>query len=418
MNDLYLKYLSRLRDDYTICVKMEFLHPDNTVAFEITEDVILNGSTINVVYQNGQRRSASINVDNWANTYDFNINKVWFGQAIKISAGVYLKDGTPYYFPQGVYYINNPSEVFNPGNRTTTFNLVDKWSYLDGTLFGGYSGIYKLLAKNNLFTAIEQLLLTDRGNGMPLDSVPPLLSSYYLNKVVTIDGVDYPVLDCPYDDKITGNYANVLNSIGTMLVANMGYDANGQLRVESANIDVIQDNMRQILWEFSTNEREFIGMTDNPQPGKMYNNIVVTGGTLMGHIAYGEATNNDPSSPTNVSIIGKKTYVEERAKYYADSQCQELADTLLNQYKNLSSTVTIQSVPMFHLQERSLVTVYREGKDFSPVPYLINGWTLPIGNGVMSINATKLNPARDFRFMEPTTTYHFLNGQQLNTLRL
>ena len=416
---MFKAYMDTLRTNFTPAVRIEFLQDDGSTAYEITEDAIDQGSTLNVNYQNGARRSASLIMDNWQDLYTYKINKVWFGQKIKIKAGVYLKDGTPALFNQGVFYVANPQDVFNPAQRTVTLQLTDKWSYLDGSLFGKIAGVYLLNVDDDLFVATQQLLLTDRGNGVPLDNIPPMLSDYYIGRYTTVAGQTHRVLDCPYTAKISGCYADVLNEIGTMLVATMGYDANGQLRVESINADIIPDNLRQILWQFSTDEPELFGVTETPQPTTMYNHIVITGGVLNGRIAKGIAINDDPSSPTNVSIVGYKTYPEERSKYYADSQCQELAEYYLNQYQNLSSTVNISCSPMYHFQENELVTIFREGKDDRVVPCLVSGWTLPIGLGQMQITAKRLNAARDFKTIEPTPfalplgSYYLGNGIRL-----
>lgn len=398
---MFKRYMETLRTNFTPAARIEFLQDDGSTAYEITEDAIDQGSTLNVTYQNGARRSASIIMDNWRDKYTYKINKVWFGKKIKLKAGVYLPDGTPALFNQGVFYVSNPQDVFNPAQRTVTMQLTDKWSYLDGSLFGKIPGVYLLNVDNDLFVALQQLLLTDRGNGVPLDNIPPMLSNYYIGRYTTVAGQTHRVLDCPYTAKISGSYADVLNEIGTMLVATMGYDANGQLRVESINADIIPDNLRQILWQFNTDEPELFGVTETPQPQTMYNHIVITGGVLNGRIAKGIAINDDPASPTNVSIVGYKTYPEERSKYYADSQCQELANYYLNQYQNLSSTVNISCSPMYHFTENQLVTIYREGKDDRVVPCLVSGWTLPIGLGQMQVTAKRLNAARDFKIVEP-----------------
>ena len=178
-----------------------------------------SGGTLNVTSRNGCRRTADITLDNWAGLYDYHVDKLFFGQQIRLSAGVYLDDGTPFYLPQGVFYVSNPSEVFEPAGRTTTLSLVDKWAFLDGTLFGKVPGVYILSAGDNLFQAARNLLLTDRGNGLPLDGVPPMLSADYTGRTVDIGGVGCPVLQCPYTARISTTYGGVLEEIATMLVA-------------------------------------------------------------------------------------------------------------------------------------------------------------------------------------------------------
>lgn len=368
------------------------MYPDGSVAHSIDDDVIQDGSTLNVSFQKiGSRRTATLVVDNWNRIYDLHPDKLWFGQQIKISMGVLLSDGTEYLLPQGVFYVSNPNEVYYPSERTTTLSLVDKWSALDGTVFGYFPDMYKLTVGNNLYTAISQLLLIDRGNGYPIDNIPPILSNQLLTKTYVDGATTYNYIDCPYTAKISGAYSDVLNEINTMLVSTMGYDAVGNLRVEPANAD-IEDAYRPVLWGLSTNDTEFLGMRTNSHPESLYNHVVITGGTQNGHVARGEATDEDPRSPTSVLRIGKKTAPpEDQSKYYADAQCQELADFRLKQYKKLSAEVTIECSPIYHLQENCLITILREGVDDGNIPYLVSSWSLPIGQtGTMSITASKV----------------------------
>ena len=214
----YQQYLDKLQRPHIAATKIEWLNDDGSVAFDITEDAIQSG-TLNVQYQSGIRATADILLDNWAQTYDINADKIWFGQQIKIYKGLYLDDGSPYYIPKGVFYVSNPDQVYSPSQRTTHLSLVDKWGYLDGTLFGHLDGIYQLNIGDDLFVALREILQKDRGNGIPYDSMAPMLSSYYIGRkdtvqrtkaVTNIDsqGNQYtttiveteqvPVIECPY----------------------------------------------------------------------------------------------------------------------------------------------------------------------------------------------------------------------------
>ena len=368
--------------------KVEFLNPDESTAFDISGDCIQDGSSISVHYQNGTRRSATLVVDNWDNIYDINLNKVWFGQKIRISAGIILPNGNEYTLPQGTFYVSNPEEVFNPSQHTTTFSLVDKWSFLDGSLFGNFAGVYQLVPNNNLFTALSQLLLVDRGNGEPLDRVPPILDSSYIGKTYTVSGTTYQYLNCPYTAKISGNYANVINEINTMLVSISGYDCRGRFVLENSNTDVT-DAQNAVQWDYATNPELLISVSRTPQLTEMYNHVIVTGGVLNGHIAKGEATNTDLSSPTNIYYVGKKTYVIEQSKYYADAQCLEMAKYELNKRKRLSTQVTVETMPIYHLQEHQIISLDLDSTTQSRQLYLVDGFELPLGQTEnMSITAS------------------------------
>ena len=82
----YQQYLAKLQRPHIAATKIEWLNDDGSVAFDITEDAIQSG-TLNVQYQSGIRATADIMLDNWAQTYDINADKIWFGQQIKIYKG-------------------------------------------------------------------------------------------------------------------------------------------------------------------------------------------------------------------------------------------------------------------------------------------------------------------------------------------
>ena len=91
---------------------MEFLYPDGSVAYSIDDDVIQDGSTLNVSFQKiGSRRTATLVVDNWNRIYDLHPDKLWFGQQIKISIGVLLSDGTEYLLHISLYATGLVNEV-------------------------------------------------------------------------------------------------------------------------------------------------------------------------------------------------------------------------------------------------------------------------------------------------------------------
>lgn len=385
------QYLQELKNDYTPITHIDFLYQDGSVAYRIDGDALQSGSTINVSQQTtGVRRTGTLVIDNWNDIYSLHPDKIWFGQQIRVSKGLYLSDGSEYLLPQGTFYISNPQSALSPNEKTNTLSLVDKWAYLDGTLFGNIPGTYILNVGDNLYTAISALLSIDRGNGTALDAISPLFSAEYIGLQYTVDSATYNYLDCPYTAKKKGTYADVLTEIATMLVGTIWYDSVGRLNV--ARLNSVADNLKPILWNFdgSESDRELVRVNISQHPEKVYNHVVVTGGVLNGRVAHGEAFIEDPWSALSVSRIGRKTApLDEQSKYFADEHCQSRAEYLLNQYSRMSEEASIECAPMFHLQEDCLVTIYQNSMQ---IPYLVNGWSLPLGNtGTMTINAVKLS---------------------------
>lgn len=168
------KYLEKVNNGSNQAIKVEWLNYDESVNFEFTNSLYDIDVVLNVNYQNGSRRTCTLTLNNDKNQFPINFNNIWFGQKFKLWMGVYLDDGTPYYYPQGVFYISNPEEVYNPTTKTVKINGVDKWAYLDGTLHGYLSGTYKTGIGTNLYDAIENLLLIathDEDNPSPISNL-------------------------------------------------------------------------------------------------------------------------------------------------------------------------------------------------------------------------------------------------------
>ena len=384
--------------------RLDFLQPDGSVAFMLDNDALnkragafIQEGSLSVNLQNGQRRKASVTLSNLDGEYDYQINKVWFGQQVRLMMGVLLPDGRPYYIPQGIFYLLDPEDVLKPGQRTVTYTLVDKAAYLDGTLFGNLDGIYEVALGEDIFTAITTILQFDKGNGEPIDNLAPIYTSYYDNKTVDLpDGTTVSVLETPYTyrcDNESGTYWEIIKEMATMLAAWIGYDSNGRLRITPSNED-LDDASKPVLWDFSQEDINFLGATYNVKASEVYNDVIVIGEALDDNPQpRGRATNTDIKSDTGQKVMGLRTKMMNATGYYADDQCQELAEWYLKRYTVLQKSVTIESGQLFHLEENALVTIKRTDKTGDPIEkHLITGYTLPIGQaGAMSINCTSIN---------------------------
>lgn len=399
------QYLSALKTDFTKIARLEFLNPNGTVAFVLDNNYknsrsgafIQNGS-LSVNLQNGARRSASVTLSNTNGEYDFNVNNLWFGTSVRLQMGLLLPDGSEYLVPQGVFYIKDPEEAFLPNQRTIKLDLVDKWAMLDGTLGGNLDGIYEVPVNSNIFEAIDGLLKDAQGNGFVFDNTPAVYTSYYNNMTQTLpDGSTASLVESPYTarfDSFGGSYADVILELNSMVAGWIGYDASGALRLEPSQDDIL-DISKPILWTFSPSEKQFLGATYSIKSTEVKNEIIRVGQALDdGYAQVGaKAQNFDPSSDTNINIIGRKVDRKEQSNYYTNDICASLAEFELKRNTILKKSVTIRSTQMFHLVENNLVVIRRIDKKGQPFErHLINGFTIPIGQtGEMTINATSVS---------------------------
>lgn len=416
--EAWAEYLKALKTDFVKLARLEFLQPDGSVAFALDNNpmnkrsgAFIQTGNITVNLQNGKRRMATVTLANLDGEFDYNVNKVWFGQQIRISEGLILSNGQEFYLPQGVFYIVNPSETVDPGKRTVTYTLEDKWSYLDGTLFGKLDGVYEVPINQNIFDAITSVLMLPRGNGYMVDNMPPIYTDYYNGQTTTLpDGSVISDVITPYTYRCEGDdgtYANIILEMNTMLAGWIGYDMTGRLRLDPSQDDIL-DSSKPIQWAFEPEGKQFLGTTYSIKNTEVYNDIIITGESLSeyGNVA-GRASNFDPASDTNINLIGRKTLRESAAGYYSEKLCQDLAVFKLKRQTVLQKSVSIKSTQIFHLQENQLVTIRRPDKDGSPVErHLVTGFSRPLAqSGMMTIEATSV---QDF----PTATITQLPGNE------
>lgn len=431
-NNKYLQYLLAVGKPFKKLTRLDFLQPDNSVAFSLGNSFVKRGymthydskafiqsGTLDVSLNNGQRRKASVTLSNLDSAFDYAVNKIWFGQRLRLEMGIVLPDGSDFYLPQGVFYIQNPQNVFKPNEKTITFPLVDKWTYLDGTLAGRLYEAYTI--KNtlnadgtsqynvNIFNAMRDLLqlskYTQLSTTDPLkmyDNVQPIFTTYYNSpdKVYNVNDSDGTITrtiqmtQLPYDiiEEGGSTIANVMLALNETIAGMIGYDQTGALRVEPSQED-ITDATKPILWNFTPQNSLLLGLNETIKNSEVFNDVFVIGEGSTGAEVWGRATNYDPSSDTNVNLIGLKTLRESKATFWNSKQCVDWAQWLLKRKTILQKSVSIQSSQLFHLIENRLITVKRTDKDGSPVErHLINSFSLPLGEtGEMTINATSIS---------------------------
>lgn len=423
MSDNYQQYLKEVAQPFQKIAKIDFLQPDNSVAFSLDSNhkrgymtkfdsrAFVQDGTLNVSLNNGQRRKATITLANLDKAFDFAVNNLWIGQKVRLSMGIKLSDGTDFYLPQMVGYISNPQAVIASGIDTVSFPLVDKWGALDGTLWGTLPNAHSVLAGDNIYSAIRALLKlskysykADTRSYVWLDNVLPVLTNYYDDKIysaATGDGSttsDVSMLTVPYDatEAMGSTVAKLILSLNTMLAGIIGYNAVGELTLEPSQQDV-SDTTKPVLWTFTPEQPQLIKISETTNTSDVYNNVIITGEGLSEQEVWGMASNYDPKSETNINLIGMRTLVESGAGYWNSQQCVALARWKLKRKCIVQKSINISSSQMFHLVENELIRVVRTDKPNAPVEtHLVNSFSLPIGEtGEMTINATSVNDIAD-----------------------
>jgi len=417
-------YLSALRSPFKKLAKLEFLQPDNSVAFTLDNNykrgytsrydsrAFVQAGSLSVSLQNGIRRKATVTLSNLDGAFDYSVNKIWFGKRVRLSMGMILPNGQEFYLPQGVFYITNPQKEVSGNLRQMTYSLVDKWAYLDGSLFGKLPFSFEVASGSNIFSSMRSVLKLSTKNLKSatndpfemVDSTEPVFTSYYDSlpsysyTYTTSSGNEVTrtvkPTQTPFQTIVEAgkNLSDIILDLNKGIVGIVGYDPTGAFRVEPSQDDIL-DVDKPILWNFTPENSELLGYVEVCKDTDVYNDIIIAGEGLNDEPVYGRATNYDPRSDTNVNLIGLKTHFERRADYNNAQQCIDYASWVLKRKTILQKSISIRSSQMFHLMENRLVSIKRTDKEGSPTEkHLIQSFTLPIGEtGEMSINACSVN---------------------------
>lgn len=415
-------YLSALNKPFRKLTKLEFLRADGSVSFALDNNprrkrsgrdsaAFVQNGTLSVNLQNGMRRQAKVTLANADEAFAYNVNSLWFGQQVRLSMGLELPNDEACYFPQGLFYIKTPENVYEPSEKTITLPLVDKWAYLDGSLFGTLDSIYQVKeeensAKTNIFNAMRSVLRLSRkdfSNGAPLseciDPVAPIFTTWYDGRTYTIaDGNTAAMTNVPYDMSFdTGSaFGDILLELAEVVAAWIGYDCTGALRVDASQDD-INDSEKPVLWRFSPANSQLLGVSESVKNAEIYNDVLIVGEGLNDGEVWGRAVNVDPKSDTNVNLIGRRTFYEAKSNYWNATQCADLAGFYLKRKTVLQKAVTLRCSQMFHLQENNLVSVVRTDKQGSPEEkHLIQTISLPLGESdEMTLSCVSVNDLPD-----------------------
>ena len=130
----YQQYLREVEypERYKKLTKLEFLNPDNTVAFALDNNfkrgyggyadsrAFIQDGSLSVSLNNGQRRKASVTFENLDGAFDYAVNKIWFGNKVRLSMGIKLQSGQEFYLPQGVFYFDDPKHDLKTNSSRST----------------------------------------------------------------------------------------------------------------------------------------------------------------------------------------------------------------------------------------------------------------------------------------------------------
>lgn len=201
-------------------------------------------------------------------------------------------------------------------------------------------------------------------------------------------------LDSTFDVERGTERWNVMKQIANSFSYDIYFDNQGYL-VMSKFPDPTLDAP---VLSFSTGEGgNIIKVSKSTDDSRLYNHVVVTGDRESvegGDILlpyFGEAKNENPSSPTNIKRIGDRPYFFTSSFFTSSQQCQVLAESLLRIHSLESYNLNWESLVYPHLDVGQVVEL-REPRSASAFPskYLLDTLTLPLTLSPMSATGKRV----------------------------
>ena len=349
--------------------RLFILHPDETIKEDITEYLMLGTGSLSINYNNGQRRSATFDLDNRTGQFTPSIlGKIWINTKFRLELGIIDKDGNEIYSPAGIFVLSNPNTARTGAELTISIQAYDKFALLDGTLGGNLEAVYEIPAGTSVRNAIENTLLLDNGNGYPVDTKSVIFDLNLINRTTKT------IISKSPNDSIGSIFIDLANMFG----ADIWYDTEGHLNFISGIEDISQSN-KPNLWTYRDTELEYIGGDTTYNFEQVKNRVVVAGCNVNGDYIYtGVAENNNPLSPTRISVIGTKNIYYEDANIYSEELAKQRAEYELNKISILQQTINLQSTYMIHLDVNNCIQLTDSFYDFYETRFLIKSIDITI----------------------------------------
>lgn len=359
--------------------RLQWLNPDETVKIILPQEDILGGS-YSENYQNGQRRSLSVELYNEDGRYTPSINGLWEDVKFSFEIGMELDDESTLWFPKGIFYISNLSVSHDPSKKKVNVEMADKFSILEGKP-GTLSDTYVIPAGNNIRNIIKDILSMSKGNGELLDPKEFIYPSVFKNKVTQAE----------IKKESGATYGDIIIDLATQLSAEVFYDVEGHLNFVPINY-VTNDVDKPVIFQFYDIYGDILSNDMSFDLSDVVNRVIVIGASVSGKISRAVAVNDNADSPLCYQRIGYRTSSPiNDTNITSDILAQERADYELRNKLILKSSVSI--VVPFNplLSVNNLIGITDEYYDIEQERFLLQSINYSIdSSGSMSISCSNV----------------------------
>jgi hypothetical protein len=369
-SDISMSYLTSVLNRPVLKPKFRLfvLNPDETINYEIPEeDLIINSGSFTENYQNGQRKSVNINLVNVDGKYTPSINTIWVHDKFRFDVGLEF-DGSVYWFPRGIYILNNPNTSHQDSDKQVSLSLVDKFALLEGKA-GTLGATYEIPVESDIEKAIIGILTLDNGSGYPIDLKPIIYDRAFKG------------LKMPYtlSKDAGGTLGEMILEIGHILNAEVYYNSQGNLcfiNIEETTLDV----QKAVLWDYSDGDGNYGGANASYDFENAVNEVHVVGDNINNKIFSSITKNENPASPLCIQRIGRRIEYINDSSIYSDNLARQRADYELRKVSILKTIMDIQVSFNPLLFVNNLISISDDYYGFQRERFLIQSISYNTGN--------------------------------------
>lgn len=359
--------------------RLHWLNPDETVRQIFPQEDILGG-TYSENYQNGQRRSLSVELYNEDGRYLPSINGLWEDVKLSFEIGIELDNGDTLWFPKGIYYITNIMVSHDPGKKKVTVEMADKFSIFEGKM-GTLTDTTIIPANNTIKDIITDILSMSKGNGELFDPKEIIYPSVFEGKKTQAE----------IKKEAGSTYGDILLGLATQLSAEIFYDTDGHLTFVPINY-VTSDVDKQVIFQYYDYYGDMLSNNMSFDLSEVINRIIVTGANINGKICRAVSVNDNADSPLCYQRIGYRTAQPiNDTNITSNILAQERADYELRNKLILKSSVSTEVIFNPLLSVNNLISITDEYYSLEQEKFLIQSISYSIDDsGAMSISCSNI----------------------------
>lgn len=376
--------------------KIYLLHEDETIAKDISDWVVLNGS-IEKNMNSGQCRSVNLtfintpiykkNVKNDSYSFQVRFNPLLYDDDFQTN--VKMKITTigmigekRFEVEQGIFVLYNPSLSENGANNTITAQLYDKFALLDGTISGDGEFEYEIPVGSLIYDAIRQLIkLPKNKRGEPFDPKPIIFPEKYKEQRLA------------YTIKKTGENAigELIKEMCQSIGCDVRYNVYGNLEITDT-LEYLDTHFYTVAWHYNSQGDEISNPTLTINRSQIKNRIIVVGQNINGFITKGIAENTNSNSLYSVNgLFGTHSLKIEDNLIPSNLMCYQRAKYELQKSMRNYIQLNFQSIWIPQLEPNNIIKWSKPEWGIIDEDFVVNSISLPINDkDMMFISATNL----------------------------